>query len=82
MELVKKTTILFPPDLFDQLAALARQRKTSVGALVREACRLRYFGPSTEARAAAVAELAALRLPVGTPAEMKNESVPPLTALP
>ena len=76
MELVKKTTILFPPDMYDQLAALAKQRKTSVGELVREACRTRYFGPSVEARLAAVAALAEMLLPVGTPAEMKAESVP------
>jgi hypothetical protein len=75
MELVKKTTILFPPDLYDQLAALAKQRKSSVGELVRDACRVRYFGHSAEARRAAVAALSEMRLPVGTPAEMKAESV-------
>lgn len=81
MDLVKKTTILFPPDLYDQLAALAKQRKSSVGELVREACRTRYFGHGAEARLAAVAALSGMRLPVGSPEAMKAESIesaPPL----
>jgi hypothetical protein len=80
--LVKKATILFPPDLYKQLAVLAKERKTSVGELVREACRLRYFGPSRRERQAAVAALVAMRLPVGTPSEMKAESVPEVEELP
>jgi hypothetical protein len=75
MELRKKTTILFPPDLYEQLASLAKERKSSVGALVREACRMRYFSRPPEARLAAVAALSGMKLPVGTPAEMKAESV-------
>ena len=38
MELSKKTTILFPPDLHRRLAQLAAQRGTSLGTLVRRAC--------------------------------------------
>jgi len=40
--LTKKTTILFSPDLYDRLARLAKQRRTSVGELVREACRAQF----------------------------------------
>ncbi len=80
--LVKKTTILFPPAQYAQLARTARQRKTSVGDLVREACRIQYSSGSTEDRLSMVAELAALSLPVGTPSEMKAESVPAIESLP
>lgn len=82
MELVKKTTILFPPDLFDQLARLAEQRGTSVGALVRDACRSQYRLTSRESRLSAVAALMTLSLPVGSPEEMEQESVNPVEPLP
>jgi hypothetical protein len=58
---VKKTTLLFPPDLFDQLARMAQQRHTSVAAL---------------------AELASLSLPAGSPEELERESVPVVEPLP
>ena len=76
MELVKKTTILFPPDLYEQLAVLARKRKSSVGELVREACRAQYLLASRAERLAAVGELGSMELPVGTTARMKVESMP------
>ncbi len=82
MDPVKKTTILFPPDLYDQLAVLARARSSSVGELVREACRRQYFLSTRDERRAAVDELAALHLPVGTPEEMEFESVPRVEYLP
>lgn len=74
MDLTKKTTILFPPELYDKLAVLALQQKSSVGELVREACRRQYGPASPEKRLAAVAALSALSLPVGTPEEMEIES--------
>ena len=80
--LVKKTTILFTPDLYDRLAALAEQRNSSVGELVREACRAQYFLTTNSERLAAVNALANLSLPVGTPEEMKRESVPAVEPLP
>ena len=79
--LTKKTTILFSPDQFDFLTRLAEQRHTSVGELVREACRVRYMLTTNAERMAAVDALAFLILPVGTPAEMKRESVPAVQPL-
>lgn len=43
MEMTKKTTILFAPDFYEQLAEIARKQKSSVGELVREACRIPIF---------------------------------------
>lgn len=76
MELNKKTTILFSPELHDRLTRLAATRGRSLGQLVREACERQYGIVGSEAQMAAVAALSELSLPVGTPAEMKRESVP------
>jgi hypothetical protein len=76
MELTKKTTILFPPELYNHLVSLAKQRRVSLGHLVRAACEVEYGKVSGEETVAAVKELAGLSLPVGSPAEMKQESVP------
>lgn len=75
-QLTKKTTILFPPDLYERLKRLAEQRQTSVGELVRRACEERYQLYSVEERVRAVRELGKLSLPVGSPEEMERESVP------
>jgi predicted transcriptional regulator len=75
-ELTKKTTILLQPELHDRLARLAKRRRTSIGALIRAACERQYgLGGSAE-RLHAVEALAALALPVDSPAIMKTESVP------
>ena len=76
MELSKKTTILFSPELHDRLTRLAERKGTSLGALVREACEAQYGGVSEEDRLAAVAALRDLSLPVGTPADLERESIP------
>jgi predicted DNA-binding protein len=73
----KKTTILFPPELYGRLANLAEQRHSSVGELVREACRVQYSLVSVKDRLSLVDRLAALQLPVGTQEEMERESVAP-----
>jgi hypothetical protein len=80
--LSRKLAILFPPDLYGQLDRVARQRKTSVGELVREACRAQYLLSTRQDRLAMVGQLAGLSLPVGTPDEMKRESVPAVEPLP
>jgi predicted DNA-binding protein len=81
MELTKKTTILFSPDLHRRLSQLAARRGRSLGDLVREACELQYGVVGSSDQAAAVAALARLELPVGTAAAMKRESVPDSAAL-
>jgi hypothetical protein len=82
MELTTKTTILFPPDLYNRLAQLARQRDSSIGELVREACRVQYSLSTTSERLAVVEQLASFSLPVGTPEEMERESVPAVDLMP
>ena len=76
MDLSKKTTLLFPPDLYRDLTRLARQRRVSVGELVRRACEAQYGIVSLESRLAAVKELEAMSLPVGEPEQLERESVP------
>lgn len=76
MELSKKTTILFPPDLHERLTRQAERERTSLGELVRRACRAEYGFASREERRRAVEKLLSLELPVGDPAEMKRQSVP------
>ncbi len=76
MELTKKTTIRFPPDLHEQLSRRAEQQGTSLGDLVRKACEIQYGLVSAETRLEAVRQLAAMFLPVGNFGAMKRESVP------
>jgi hypothetical protein len=75
MALAKKTTVLFPAALYRRLSDLARQRKVSVGHLVRNACEAQYGFAFRENRLKAVKELSKMSLPVGSPAQMKRESV-------
>lgn len=75
MDLSKKTTILFSPEVHARLTELAARKGVSMGVLVREACVAQYGLVDEETKLSAVQALAALSLPVGTPAEMKRESV-------
>ena len=76
MELSKKTTILFSPELHRRLVARAAKRGMSLGEIVREACEARYGIVGSPERAEAARALAAMHLPVGSPAQMKGESQP------
>jgi len=76
MELTKKTTILFPPDLHERLSRLAEHRRTSLGDLVRRACEIQYGLLPIEARLDAVRELGSLSLPVADYKVLERESVP------
>lgn len=82
MELSHKTTILLSAELHDRLKRIARERRTSLGELVREACVRQYGLGDREDRLAAVEALAALSLPVGPVEEMLRQSVPPPRDLP
>lgn len=76
MDLSKKTTILFSPELHHQLSERAARQGVSLGALVREACVAAYGLVDQDARRAAVEALAELALPVDRPEVMKRESQP------
>jgi hypothetical protein len=73
---MKKTTILFPPDLHERLSRLAKLQGTSLGTLVRRACERQYGLVSAEMRLEAVRQLAAMSLPVGDSGTLKRESFP------
>ncbi len=75
MELTKKTTILFPPDLYERLANLAQHRNSSIGELVRTACSEYYSIASRKERLEAVDRLRQLSLPVANVRKMKQQSV-------
>ena len=76
MDLLKKTTILFTTKQHLHLVRVAKRRGLSLGELIRSACQAQYGAVSEEDRLVAVGELRELNLPVGTPAEMKLQSVP------
>ncbi len=81
MELSKKTTILFSPELHRRLSQLAARRGVSLGELVREACEVRYGVIGSASRLEAVEALATLDLPAGDPDQLKRESQPDPDAL-
>ena len=75
MELSKKTTVLLTPLLHERLTYLARQKGTSLGELVREACEKEYGTCDDSEQRKAIEALRDLSLPVGDCATMKRESV-------
>lgn len=81
VELTKKTTILFSPDLHTHLTRVAEKKGVSLGRLIRDACEAQYGSVSVEDRLQAVRDLAALNLPVSDPRTMKRESVPEMEDL-
>lgn len=74
MPLSKRTTILFPPEVWDELGRVAKEKGTSVAHLVREAAVQRYLAPNKATRKAAVEALAAMRLPVSSWSQMEAET--------
>ncbi len=76
MELSKKTTILFPPELHEHLVKVAHQRGVSLGTLVRQACESAYGSVRGDTRRTAVRQLADMSLPVADPDTLGRESVP------
>ena len=58
--MTKKSTILFPPILYQELQFAARQQGRSVGDLVREAVEIQYGSGGVAARLRAVDALAQL----------------------
>lgn len=81
-ELDHRTTILLPTALHARLTRLAARRGTSMGALIRAAVEATYGRADAEERLDALRELAALGLPVGSPDQMKAESLPPVEDVP
>jgi len=73
--LTKKTTILFSPGLHERLTRLAEQHGTSLGELVRSACKHQYGMVPAAEKVAAVRRMAALALPVASMRRMKRESI-------
>jgi hypothetical protein len=76
--LTKRATVLFSPELYARLADLSEQRHSSIGELVREACRVQYSLASLKDRLSLVDRLGALQLPVCTQEEIERESVAPV----
>ena len=71
--LTKRLQILLDEERFRRLAAEARERRTSVGALVRDAIDRVYPTTTARRRAAARAILAAPPIPALTIDELKAE---------
>lgn len=76
--LTRRVQVLLSPEQYERLAALARARGTSVGALIREAVEQLYSQSGEEERLQAVRQMSALHLPVADWEQMERESMPPL----
>ena len=74
--MTKKSTILFPPILYRELQAAARQQGRSVGDLVREAVDIQYGSGGVAARLRAIDALAQLDDDVpDDPGQLESEIV-------
>lgn len=62
--LSKKTTILFPPELYRQLEEIAKLSKTSVAQLIRQAVIKQYLFSDKKKRLEAVEHLSKIGGPV------------------
>ncbi len=72
-ERMRRTQILFSDNDYRRLQRVARERRCSVGRLVREAVAKEYLEEPRQERVAAAARLVAMGLPVGDWPEMERE---------
>ena len=72
-EMTKKTTILFPPKLYEELERVAKEQGRSVGELVRDATEIQYGVGGVAARLRAVEVMSKLETPVGEPEEIEKD---------
>ncbi|MGQ0634523.1 MAG: ribbon-helix-helix protein, CopG family [Planctomycetaceae bacterium] len=72
----RKTTVELPVSMYRRLRRLAKARRVSLSALVREACENQFASASRKQRLAAVRRLGSMDLPVGTVEEMKRQFIP------
>ena len=72
-EMTKKTTILFPPKLYEELECVAKEQGRSVGELVRDATEIQYGVGGVAARLRAVEVMSELETPVGEPEEIEKD---------
>ncbi|MEW6232055.1 MAG: ribbon-helix-helix protein, CopG family [Chloroflexota bacterium] len=73
--LTKRVQVLLEPPQFARLEEIAKVRKSSVGALIREAVEKEYFRTDRKERLAAVERMAAMTLPVADWEQMERESI-------
>lgn len=69
----KRVEVLFDPEQYARLERIAKERRESVGALIREAVQREYLGPTKEEKLAAVARIAAMNIEVGDWEEIEEE---------
>lgn len=72
-EMTKKTTILFPPRLYEELERTAREQGRSVGDLVRDATEIQYGLGGVAARLRAVEVMASLDAPIASPEDIEKQ---------
>lgn len=69
----KKTTILFPPDLYRRLEEVGKAKGISVGELIRRAVKREYQLGDAGERMAAVERLTRIETPVSDWEELEKE---------
>jgi hypothetical protein len=72
-EMTKKTTILFPPKLYEDLERVAKEQGRSVGELVRDATEIQYGVGGVAARLRAVELMSKLETPIAEPEELEEQ---------
>ena len=69
----KRVEVLFDPEQYARLDRIAKERRESVGALIREAVARQYLGPTKEEKLAAVRWIAAQNIDLGSWEELEEE---------